>query len=286
MQIASFLRRTFKKNRKIYYISSKKELTSLDMELSKNMVIGIDTEFDWRTTYFPKLSTIQISVHESLYLIDCLKVNPKKVLKKYLESKNFLKIFHSARSDTTVLSKCLGCFTKNVFDIQVADKILSNGEIQSYGKIVKKFFNINLQKSETNSNWLKRPLTDNQISYALDDVDYLLEIYSYQIKKLKKTKLLKKVFSISKKEADLGNQLLKLVRLKKKEKKFSKRNIEIFMWREEIAEAKNIPPTFIFKDKFIQKLSKINSEDIYAKNKIMTIIGDSDLTNNYIINFL
>ena len=286
MKIVSLLRRTFKKNRRVLYISNKEDLNILDEELSKNKVFGLDTEFDWRTTYFPKLSLIQISSQKKLFLIDCLKVNPEKVLKKYLESKKFLKIFHSVRSDTTVLSKCLGCFTKNVFDIQVADKMLSDEDIQSYGKIVKKFFNINLKKTETYSNWLKRPLTENQINYALDDVDYLLDIYGYQKKILKKKGLLKKVFNISKKEAGLGNQSLKILRIKKKEKKLSRRNKEIFIWREEIAEAKNIPPTYIFKDKLLQKLSRIDSDDSLAKNKIMTIMGDSELAKQFMKIFL
>jgi len=284
--IFSYFKRKLKKNRPAYFIDSNKSLRILDEELSKSELLGIDTEFDWRTTYFPKLSLIQISSEKSLFLIDCLKVNPKIILKKYLENKNILKIFHSVRSDTTVLSKCLGCITNNVFDIQVADKILSNTEIQAYGKIVKKFFNISLKKTETNSNWLKRPLSDSQIKYALDDVDYLIEIYGYQKNILKKVGLLKKVLSISANEASLGNESLKKLRLKKKEKKMSERNKEIFLWREEVAETENVPPTFIFKEKFLQKLSKIKSEDSQAKIKVMTIIGDTELTNKFIKIFL
>jgi len=286
MNFTSIFRRVLKKRRKIYFITNKKELNFLDTELSKNKIFALDTEFDWRTTYFPKLSLIQISLDQNLFLIDCLKVNPKIILKKYLENKNILKIFHSVRSDTTVLSKCLGCITNNVFDIQVADKILSNTEIQAYGKIVKKFFNISLKKTETNSNWLKRPLSDSQIKYALDDVDYLIEIYGYQKNILKKVGLLKKVLSISANEASLGNESLKKLRLKKKEKKMSERNKEIFLWREEVAETENVPPTFIFKEKFLQKLSKIKSEDSQAKIKVMTIIGDTELTNKFIKIFL
>ena len=284
--IFSYFKRKLKKNRPAYFIDSNKSLRILDEELSKSELLGIDTEFDWRTTYFPKLSLIQISSEKSLFLIDCLKVNPKIILKKYLENKNILKIFHSVRSDTTVLSKCLGCITNNVFDIQVADKILSNTEIQAYGKIVKKFFNISLKKTETNSNWLKRPLSDSQIKYALDDVDYLIEIYGYQKNILKKVGLLKKVLSISANEASLGNESLKKLRLKKKEKKMSERNKEIFLWREEVAETENVPPTFIFKEKFLQKLSKIKSEDSQARIKVMTIIGDTELTNKFIKIFL
>ena len=286
MNFTSIFRRVLKKRRKIYFITNKKELNFLDTELSKNKIFALDTEFDWRTTYFPKLSLIQISLDQNLFLIDCLKVNPKIILKKYLENKNILKIFHSVRSDTTVLSKCLGCITNNVFDIQVADKILSNTEIQAYGKIVKKFFNISLKKTETNSNWLKRPLSDSQIKYALDDVDYLIEIYGYQKNILKKVGLLKKVLSISANEASLGNESLKKLRLKKKEKKMSERNKEIFLWREEVAETENVPPTFIFKEKFLQKLSKIKSEDSQARIKVMTIIGDTELTNKFIKIFL
>ena len=286
MNFTSIFRRVLKKRRKIYFITNKKELNFLDTELSKNKIFALDTEFDWRTTYFPKLSLIQISLDQNLFLIDCLKVNPKIILKKYLKKKNILKIFHSVRSDTTVLSKCLGCITNNVFDIQVADKILSNTEIQAYGKIVKKFFNISLKKTETNSNWLKRPLSDSQIKYALDDVDYLIEIYGYQKKMLKKVGLLKKVLAISANEASLGNESLKKLRLKKKEKKMSERNKEIFLWREEVAETENVPPTFIFKEKFLQKLSKIKSEDSQAKIKVMTIIGDTELTNKFIKIFL
>ena len=176
MSIKSFFRRNLKKNKPIFIVDNSEELDYLDEELSRADIVGLDTEFDWRTTYFPKLSLIQIVANSKLFLIDCLKIDPSKVLKKYLESKNCLKIFHSVRSDATVLSKCLNIHSLNVFDIQVADQILTQSNIRSYGKIVKSFFGIELKKSETNSNWLKRPLTQNQIKYAFDDIDFLIEI--------------------------------------------------------------------------------------------------------------
>ena len=77
---------------------------------------------------------------------------------------------------------------------------------------------------ETNSNWLKRPLTENQVIYAQDDVDYLIEIYEIQEKILKKKGLLDQAFMLSESEAILGNQPLINSRLKKRSKKFSKRD--------------------------------------------------------------
>ena len=252
MSIKSFFRRNLKKNKPIFIVDNSEELDNLDEELSKADIIGLDTEFDWRTTYFPKLSLIQIVANSKLFLIDCLKIDPSKVLKKYLESKNCLKIFHSVRSDATVLSKCLNIHSLNVFDIQVADKILTQSNIRSYGKIVKSFFGIELKKSETNSNWLKRPLTQNQIKYAFDDIDFLIEIYGYQKKKLTKIGILKQALSKSEEEAVLGNSSLKKLRLERQKNSLSKKDQKIFLWREEVAEQENVPPAYIFKDKHIK----------------------------------
>ena len=286
MPVFSFFRRQFKKKKSTYFISDNKSLEILDNKLSQCKIFAVDTEFDWRTTYFPKLSIVQISTYKNLFLIDCLRINPQIILKKYLEDKNSLKVFHSVRSDATVLSKCINCRTKNVFDIQVAEKLLTEGEIKAYGAIVKGYYNLDLKQDETNSNWLKRPLTENQINYALEDVDYLIDIYLFQRKKLIKKDLLNDVFTLSKKELVLGNESLKKLRLKKVKKKYSSRNIDIFMWREEIAESQNIPPTYIFKDKYLRELSKIKFKDNLTKKRIMKIIGDTQLTNEFIAKFL
>ena len=286
MPILSFLRRQLKKKKSSFFVSNNNTLKMMDINLSDSKIIGIDTEFDWRTTYFPKLSLVQLSTENNLFLIDCLKVNPKIILKKYIENKNILKVFHSSRSDTTVLSKCLDCKTKNAFDIQVAEKFLENGEVKAYGKIVKNYFGINLKQAETNSNWLRRPLTHDQISYAFEDVDYLIDIYYFQKKKLIKNDLLNQVLKASRKEVDLGNESLKKLRIKKNQNKLSDRNINIFKWREEVAEAQDVPPTYIFHDKYLKKLSKITHNDNSPKKQIMTIIGDTQLTEEFISKFL
>ena len=286
MSIRSFFRRNLKKNKSKFIVDNSEVLDILDEELSRADIIGLDTEFDWRTTYFPKLSLIQIVANSKLFLIDCLKIDPSKVLKKYLESKNCLKIFHSVRSDATVLSKCLNIHSLNIFDIQVADQILSQSNIRSYGKIVKSFFGIELKKSETNSNWLKRPLTQNQIKYAFDDIDFLIEIYGYQKKKLTKIGILKQAFSKSEEEAVLGNSSLKKLRLERQKNSLSKKDKKIFLWREEVAERENVPPAYIFKDKYIKHLSKIGIEDEFAKKKILKILGDSLTTENFMKRFL
>ena len=125
-----------------------------------------------------------------------------------------------------------------------------------------------------------------QIRYALDDVDYLLEVYKYQKKELIKFNLLEKALSFSKKELNLGNESLKKLRLEKNKKKFSFKNREIFLWREDLAEKNDVPPAFIFKDKYLNNLSKIKAKDKFAKKKVMAIIGDTEISEKFISAFL
>lgn len=286
MSVKSFFRRKFKKKKIRNYISKSSDLGFLKKELSKSPVFGIDTEFDWKTTYFPKLSIVQISTINNIFVLDFLKFNKIDFFKKFIEDKNYLKVFHSVRSDAIVLSKSIDCNVKNVFDIQIAEKILSEKEIMSYGKIVNKYFGIQLDKTETNSNWLSRPLTQNQINYAAEDVDYLIEIFEIQKKILSRKNFLVEAFLESEKEAKLGNQPLVTSRLTKNLKKLNKRGKEIFLWREKIAENRNIPPNYVFREKYISDLSKIFPNVKLAKKNAMKILGDSEITKKFLEDFL
>ena len=93
-------------------------------------------------------------------------------------------------------------------------------------------------------------------------------------------------FLESKKEAKLGNQPLITSRLTKKLKKLNKRSKEIFLWREKIAENRNIPPNYVFREKYISDLSKIFPNDKLAKKNAMKILGDSEITKKFLEDFL
>ena len=286
MGISSFIRRKLLQRKKVHYISNKTQLSELDTELGGLNLFGLDTEFDWRTTYFPKLSLLQIVTSKDIFLIDCLLDIDLSVLKEYMEDENKLIIFHAARSDATVLNTNLNIQIKNSYDIQIAEKFLRGGDLKNYGSIVNDYFSINLDKAETNSNWLKRPLSKSQLDYATQDVLFLIEIFKIQKKELIKNEKYNLVIEASELETNLGNQPLKSLRVKKLKKKLSRRRKEIFLWREEVAELENVPPNYIFKDKHLKMLADLNPADNEAKVKIMKIIGNTDLTNLFIENFL
>ena len=275
-----------KGKRRVSYIETDEDLSLLKLSLEKESILGIDTEFDWRTTYFPKLSLLQIVTSKDIFLIDCLLDIDLSVLKEYMEDENKLIIFHAARSDATVMNTNLNIQIKNSYDIQIAEKFLRGGDLKNYGSIVNDYFSINLDKAETNSNWLKRPLSKSQLNYAMQDVLFLIEIFKIQKKELIKNEKYNLVIKASELETNLGNQPLKSLRVKKLKQKLSRRRKEIFLWREEVAELENVPPNYIFKDKHLKTLADLNPADNEAKVKIMKIIGNTDLRILFIENFL
>ena len=264
-----------KKKKKRIYLIYEDEKDFLIKNLCKEKIIALDTEFDWRNTYFPKLSLIQISTKDTVFLVDCLNLTKASELKNLLENLDLL-IFHSVRSDATVLFSALDIKVKNVFDVQIAEKFLSKNSNKNYGEIVKKYISLNLKKTETNSNWLKRPLTEMQIDYASDDVEYLIEIYQLQKKKLKSN--FDEVLRVSNEEASLGNQELFVSRLAKINH-LSDLEKKIFMWRENLAIKKNVPPSYVFKSKQLKKIFNILKNDADIRS-LEAILKDSSLAKD------
>ncbi len=268
-----------KKKKEIYLIESIDDKAFVEDSLLNEKLIGIDTEFNWRKTYFPELSLLQISTESQIFLIDYLKFKSLSFLKKILESNQRLIIAHSSRSDATVLSTNLKIKLKNTFDIQLAEKEINGGFIKNYGSIVSTYSGYELDKSETNSNWLKRPLKGKQLEYAANDVNFLIPIYKKQIKKLKKRDKVKKVMLDSRKEVEKGNQELHISRLKKL-KRASNDERDIFIWRERQASIKNLPPSFIFEDKFLKQITK----EVRKKKsqEIIKFFKDSSSINDFL----
>lgn len=274
------LRNFLSKKNSIVYVDCESKLNEVLEDLFLETIIGVDTEFDWRNTYYPNLCLIQISTKKKIFLIDCLKLNCLVKFKNIFESKKVIKVFHAIRSDITVLSCYADLNFSNCFDIQITEKFLSGEDLKSYGKIVKKYLSLEIDKSETNSNWMRRPFTEKQINYAANDVRFLIKIYKKQKRILEKKNAYSIVKDLTNKEVRLGSQKLHISRLKKL-KFYKKIEKDLFMWRENIAIEKNVPPSYIFKDKFFKKILKILNENS-SKDNIYDILKNEKFADNLI----
>lgn len=263
----------FKKTKERHQLNFEADKDFLFSEIKNKKIIAIDTEFDWRNTYFPILSLIQIATRKKIFLVDCLEAENLQELKHIFEKIDLI-IFHSVRSDSTVLSSVADIKIENVYDIQVAEKIISKGNQEKYSSIVERYFSINLKKSETNSNWLQRPLSQKQLDYAAEDVEFLIEIYEKQKKKVDNI-IFEEILKESRKEAFFGNRELFVSRLARLGRA-SKLEKKIFLWREGIAKERNVPTSYIIKDKNLKKILKICEYDKNKKN-LTELLRNEDL---------
>ena len=155
-------------------ITSQKALQELIHQARSNDAVALDTEFVWERTYYPKLGLIQLALsNEECFLIDPVSLTDLSPLGELLGDPTVVKIFHDAPQDLTILYQATGVLPKRIFDTRLAAGFAGLSSTISLANLIKDLLDIDLPKTETRTNWLKRPLHHKQIEYALDDVRYL-----------------------------------------------------------------------------------------------------------------
>ncbi len=166
------------------YIDTIEDLACLNEELIKKPYVGVDTEFRRTRKDNMRLALLQINDDEEIYLIDTLRIeNPGSNI-NFLFSSSVTKVFHSCKEDIEAIYSWTNKKMVNIFDTQIANSFLSGDFTIGYQGLVNQELGIELNKNETRSNWLRRPLSDSQLKYAALDVEYLLHLYKEQKKEL------------------------------------------------------------------------------------------------------
>ncbi|NOX52528.1 MAG: ribonuclease D [Gammaproteobacteria bacterium] len=140
--------------------------------------IGLDTEFMRTSTFYPLPGLYQIASGDRVFLLDPLSITDWTPFIAYLEDPATTKIMHACLEDLELINHHLNVVPVNVFDTQFAQAFLSQDYSLSYAALLQKRVEVFINKHETRSDWLQRPLTDQQIKYAVEDVVYLEALYS------------------------------------------------------------------------------------------------------------
>jgi ribonuclease D len=156
------------------FIQNEADLDTLVHLARKTDAVALDTEFVWERTYYPQLGLIQIALSdEDCYLIDPIAIKNLQPLGKLLSDRGVIKIFHDAPQDLAILQRATGATPQNIFDTRLAAGFSNLPATLSLVNLIQELLDIKLSKEETRTNWLQRPLSEDQIRYALDDVRYL-----------------------------------------------------------------------------------------------------------------
>ncbi|MDW3095426.1 MAG: ribonuclease D [Gammaproteobacteria bacterium] len=236
-------------------ITTVTDLESFVERISPSPWLAMDTEFLRESTYYPILCLIQIATDETSACIDVLSIDHIDPLLKLLRQSSQLKIFHSCRQDLEVLFSEYQFIPQPLFDTQVAASILGLDEQISYAELVSQKSSVHLAKTESRTDWKKRPLTAAQINYALDDVIHLGPLYKklefdleeenrtpWQVEECEKLLLTSNYF-VAPDEA--WKQIKGIGKLNAEQFYYVRK---IAYWREQSAQTKNLPRRWILPD--------------------------------------
>jgi len=162
------------------------ELQSLFAQLHERVgYVSVDTEFLREKTYSAKLCLVQLGIADNQYCVDVLAINNLELLVKLFADERVVKIFHAARQDLEVLYQTLGVMPKPIFDTQLAAAFSGLDMQLGYSALVAKRLDIELPKSQARTDWTRRPLSEEQLAYAADDVTHLENLYQMGLAELK-----------------------------------------------------------------------------------------------------
>jgi ribonuclease D len=171
-------------------IETRADLDALAHELLSEKVIAVDTEADSFYHYFDKTCLVQIGTRKQIYLIDPLALGGAAELSPLgpvFASPEIRKIFHAAEYDIFVLKRDCSFEFANLFDTMISAQLLGYPSV-GLSRIAARHFDVNLPKDEQRSDWSRRPLTQQQLSYAASDVLYLLPLAERLSRELKEAR--------------------------------------------------------------------------------------------------
>lgn len=253
-------------------IETAEQMDTLLEQLNGTELIAVDTEFFRETTYYPQLALVQIATDSIVACVDPLAFDAKPALAKLLLDDNITKIFHSCSQDLEVLFYYLGQAPNAIYDTQIANALLTDHHQIGYAALVENELGTTLDKSQTRTNWLQRPLTQKQLQYAGDDVLYLYRLQHILDEKLQQlgrkpwfeedsAKLISDESSFQIATDKLWKRVKGATRLNRNKLAIAQ---AIAVWREQLAQQKNRTRRKILADDIIVDLAFAAPENIQA----------------------
>ncbi len=245
------------------YISTSEELCAFCKRAATFDAVAIDTEFLRERTYHARLCLVQAATPEECVVIDPLAIEDLSALAELMTDEDTLKVFHACSQDMEVLYHALGVLPTPIFDTQVAAAFLGERVQISYNGLVHAFCDVDLPKTESLTDWSRRPLSDLQLEYAVDDVRYLIQAFDVIIERLDELGRASWVLDEMRPMTSLDHYVVDSKTVFKRVKRINsctRRQLavarELAAWRERRAERRDVPRKWIMSDEVLLALVK------------------------------
>jgi len=240
----------------------------------KEKILAIDTEFIRESTYYPSLCLIQIAGSDFSGAIDPLSGVSLKPIWDLLINKDILKVFHAARQDIEIFLNLTGKIPSPIYDTQIAAMFCGLGDQIGYERLVNTFLKLPVNKELQFTNWLQRPLSEQQIDYAISDVTHLIKIYPLINKLIEDSNRTNWAEKEMKYLSDKSlyhvepNDVWKRIKLKNSKPQTLNTLKYLAMWRENECRDRNIPRNRLIRDDALINIAYASSKTIGELKKI------------------
>jgi ribonuclease D len=236
-------------------ISTTSDLAAACERLARHPAITVDTEFLRETTYYPLLCVVQIASPEEAVVVDALAegidLQPFFAL---MADEKVLKVFHAARQDIEIIWHRANIVPHPVFDTQVAAMVLGYGDSIAYDQLVERITGHRPDKTHRFTDWSRRPLSKEQLHYAVSDVTHLRDVFTTldaDLKKRGRSDWVSEEMEIltSPRTYDFHPERA-WERLKTRVRKPKELAVlmEVAAWREQEAQSRDVPRSRVLKD--------------------------------------
>lgn len=244
-------------------------LKEICAHLSQADYITVDTEFLREKTYYPQLCLVQLAGPDAAVAVDPLAAGMDLApLFDLLANPHVLKVFHACRQDMEIFYQLMqGMLPAPVFDTQIAAMVCGYGESVGYEPLVSKLVGAAVDKSSRFTDWSRRPLTPQQLSYALSDVTHLRGVYEKLVAQIREAQRvdwtqeeMQDLLNPAKYETNPDEAWMRL-RYRIKTPKFLAALREVAKWRELEAQKSNVPRARIVKDETLLDIAASMPKD-------------------------
>jgi ribonuclease D len=257
------------------FITNNEELSNYCRKIENSRAIAVDTEFVRTRTFYPHLGLLQVFDGEHAALIDPLNITNWQDFLAIITNPNIEKYFHSCSEDIEVFQHAFNCVPTPVIDSQILASFLDNPISSGYASLVNKYLEVELDKSETRTDWLKRPLTEKQCDYAINDVLYLFPLMEILKTKLKSINYLDAAYqeclnAITRKSETVEpqNAYLNIKNSWQLKGNSLGQLAKLACWRYQFAKTENIALNFVVHEDVLWKIARYQPSSLAELDKL------------------
>ncbi len=243
-------------------VKTTSQLRDICARLASHSFVTVDTEFLRETTFWPKVCVIQIASDDEAHAVDCLEDGLDLApFFELMADTNVVKVFHAARQDLEIIWNLAKIIPAPLFDTQVAASVCGFGDQVSYSELAQTITRTVLDKSSRFTDWARRPLSEEQIAYAIGDVTHLRDIYRFLHQKLEESGRLSwlgdemAVLTTPATYEQHPDQAWERFRHRARKPRDLAILMEVAAWRETEAQSRDVPRSRILKDDILIEIA-------------------------------